>query len=145
MNDNLFGLKSCCAITVNLNGKKCPVCRTNLPYRIKAADLRMGDVIIPHPMSLAESYVQSTVTQITETGVQLFRIYVSTSDFTCTGGVIPYIGFEQYTISLDNEVYVIRESSVTDVRIAETDEGRILRAGGKIARTPDGGLVRVNS
>jgi hypothetical protein len=50
------------------------------------------------------------------------------------------MGFEQYSIGPENTVVVIQESTVMDVRVNETDEGRIRRAGGKIERTADGGL-----
>lgn len=156
----LFGLNWCCAMAVDKNGKRCPICRRDLPYRAKGAELRMGDIVLPNSNATLSPYSQSTVVNIktaieveqptganTEVvkSIVLFRPYVHTNDFTHSSGVIPYLGFEQYEISAYNEVWVVQESTIIDVRIHETDEGRILRAGGKIARTKDGGLVRVNS
>jgi hypothetical protein len=151
MNDFLgyYYYSACCRVTMNLNGSRCPVCACNLPYRTEAKNLREGDVVIPHPMGPMEPHVQSTVKQIFRDAegnalmVALFRPYVVTSDFISTAGVGCSIGVEEYQIVPSNVVTVLQESRVTCVRIAETDEGRIARAGGKIARTPDGGLVRV--
>jgi hypothetical protein len=69
--------------------------------KIKAKDLKLADVIstLPgdHPFSTA------IVTQVKDGAVKLFRPYALTADFSYTGGVIPYIGTEEYTIFADDK------------------------------------------
>ncbi len=44
----------------------------------------------------------AVVTQIKDGNVHLFRPYATTSDFSTTAGVIPYVGFEPVVISIDS-------------------------------------------
>jgi hypothetical protein len=67
---------------------------------IKGKDLQFGDVVIPE-YAKASAFHASVVIQIKGNEVTLFRPYAITSDFTCTAGVIPYLGFEQYKIYTD--------------------------------------------
>jgi len=60
--------------------------------RIKISDLKLRDVV-----SLSDDitdYMTATVFQIKDDVVYLWRPYVSTSDFSTTSGVIPFIGIE---------------------------------------------------
>lgn len=145
----MAGFRMCCQVAMKHNHKACPVCGGNVPYFCKARELRPGDVIVTSPVGPLEAFSHAVVKELQFDGdvamkqVRLVRPYMHTSDFIYTGGVIPYIGFEEYSVYPSADVIVVRESFVTDVRIAETDEGRIRRAGGKIERTPDGGLRRV--
>lgn len=59
--------------------------------------LRLGDVV--NSSKLDEAFTSATVINVTEDEVVLFRPYVHTGDFSHTGGVTPYVGFEQYKLS----------------------------------------------
>lgn len=59
--------------------------------------LRLGDVV--KTSKLDEAFTTATVINVTEDEVTLFRPYVHTGDYSHTGGVTPYIGFEQYKLS----------------------------------------------
>lgn len=59
--------------------------------------LRLGDVI--KTSKLDEAFTSATVIDVTEDEVTLFRPYVHTGDYSHTGGVTPYVGFEQYKLS----------------------------------------------
>lgn len=59
--------------------------------------LRLGDVV--KTSKLDEAFTSATVINVTEDEVTLFRPYVHTGDYSHTGGVTPYIGFEQYKLS----------------------------------------------
>jgi hypothetical protein len=88
----------------------------------------MGDVIEVQVLRGVE-YTQSTVVNITDEVITLFRPYVHTSDYTYTGGLMRYLGFEEYTIWPTTQVTIIAESRVTEVINRETDPGRLLRSG----------------
>jgi hypothetical protein len=77
---------------------------------MKAKDLQLGDIVTTigndsnkHP------YCHATVQNIDEEKelVYLFRPYTHTSDFSCVGGVICYIGIEHYWVSFTTEVVLI--------------------------------------
>jgi len=71
--------------------------------KVKACDLKLADVI----QTGAWEYCTATVHRVTDGYVHLIRPYIHTADFSCTSGVITYIGFEQYSIHRnDNEYYV---------------------------------------
>lgn len=117
--------KSCCKVALSMDGKRCPICRTDLPYRAKASDLRIGDEVKALD---GGGYTTATVTGILLNGsVRLVRPYVHTSDFLHSDGVTPYLGWEEYSIYPSTEVIVLRESTLPEVVKDETDEGRRLR------------------
>jgi len=61
---------------------------------IKTRELQLGDVV-----SLYEgAYSTATVKKITEDLITLFRPYVHASDFPNIGGIMCYIGIEEFTI-----------------------------------------------
>ena len=62
--------------------------------QVSASGLKLKDVV-----DLDFQYGYATVTNIKDGVITLFRPYVHTSDFSYTGGVIPYIGFEIITVS----------------------------------------------
>jgi hypothetical protein len=66
---------------------------------IKARDLRLGDTVI----LFDGAYGSAAVTQIAGGLVSFFRPYATTSDFACTGGVIPYVGIEQFSRMSDSD------------------------------------------
>lgn len=140
VNQLLAGYKTCCRVAMIQNGKACPICRTNLPYRTQARNLRPGDVVVV-AWGPQQPYSHCTVKQLVFDGdvalksVKLFRPYAHTTDFTTTGGVICYVGVEEFDVWPSAEVLVLQESMVVDVRLGEEDEGRLRRAGGKLERT----------
>jgi len=115
--------RACCKSAMHQHAKRCPICKTNVPYRAKTKDLRIGDQVRIGDMP----YGVATVKKI-ETHVTVFRPYVHHDNFTYTGGVICYVGFEEFMLTDDSEVIVLRESDIPCVVNSETDEGRIRRA-----------------
>jgi len=100
------------------------------PYVIPASECRLGDLVRPVILDNPnDGYSDSTVINITDKGVTLFRPYVQTSDFICTDGLIPYIGMEKYTVLPDTQVTVLRESTIAEVINTETDPDRLERSG----------------
>ncbi len=79
---------------------------------IKAKDARYGDIVrLNLAGEAAQAYSHCTVIQISKNEVTLFRPYVHASDFVTTAGIIPYVGFEQFTVWSDTELVVIRANT----------------------------------
>lgn len=78
---------------------------------IPASELKLADVVILNQ----HAYSYATVKQITKRGtdlvnITLFRPYTQTADFSYTGGVICYIGIEEFTITVpDYEKFIVVE------------------------------------
>lgn len=71
---------------------------------VKARDLRLGDTVI----LFDGAFGSAVVNQIAGGLVSFFRPYATTSDFACTGGVIPYIGVETFSrMSDSDDLYVV--------------------------------------
>lgn len=70
------------------------------PFLCKAAELQLGDTV-----DLFDSgpFGSAVVTQIKDGFVHVFRPYCVTTDFSYTGGVIPYIGTETMVFQVDIE------------------------------------------
>ena len=75
-----------------------------MTLRIKVSELQLADVVSIFPDA---SYSTATVKQIKDGYVTLFRPYVHTADFSYTGGVITYIGIEEFTIPIDDRVVTV--------------------------------------
>jgi len=74
--------------------------------KVAIKDLKLGDVI---RLGINGTYEDATVYRINKNGsVQVWRPYVQTADFSYTGGVIPYIGIEDFALS-GRDVDRIRE------------------------------------
>lgn len=58
------------------------------------------------------SYATFTVVKIEENAIHVVRPYIHTSDFSYTGGVIPYVGMENFTLSPDTKVDLLRKNPV---------------------------------
>jgi len=87
-------------VAVNIIGVK-------MSNKVKYSELRLRDVVDLE----SGDYSIATVVQITEDrGIKFFRPYVMTSDFSYTGGVIPYIGFEEFhtPVYKDKEITLVR-------------------------------------
>lgn len=76
--------------------------------KIKASELGLGDKV----SSFEGAYRTSTVIRIEGDMVTLFRPYVHTSDCETAGGLIPYIGFEEFTIDVSTEVELLERGRV---------------------------------
>lgn len=96
-----------------------------VPYEIQAKDARLGDVVQLSP----QPFNHATIVAITETGVKVCRPYVHTSDFTYTGGVLRYLGWEEFDLYPTTTVLIIQESTVDEVINTETDPERLERSG----------------
>ena len=76
-------------------------------------ELEIGDVVTltnqeRNVKIILEPYCQLTVINKTEKEITFFKPYVSLADFTYTGGVIPYIGVEKFSVPINNwQVYFI--------------------------------------
>jgi len=62
--------------------------------QILASDLALGDIVRVFDGPFGDGVVR----KITTSGAVIFRPYATTDDFSYTGGVIPYIGVEEFTL-----------------------------------------------
>ena len=69
--------------------------------------LNLGDVVRLDGQS---PYDCATVKQLTAYEVTLFRPYVSTADFSYSGGVVCYIGIEEFKASRSGTFNVIERA-----------------------------------
>lgn len=75
---------------------------------IKARDLQLGDEINCNPHG-SGGWNTAIVKKVTDDTVRLFRPYGHHADFSYTGGVICYIGIEEFEVPKnDMEYYVYR-------------------------------------
>lgn len=71
---------------------------------VLVSELQLGDII-----TLFEGYGAATVYRINpDSSRQVWRPYVTTSDFEYTGGVIPYIGLEDLALSPTRTVTLLQ-------------------------------------
>lgn len=79
-----------------------------LPRPILSKDMQLADVVrFP---SFERTWNVSIVKQVTDTEVTIFRPYGTTADFSYIGGVICYIGIEEYNVSRDSNIeYILLE------------------------------------
>jgi len=73
--------------------------------KVKGTELRLADVVNTE----GDKYNSATIKQITKDSITLFRPYVATADFSYTGGVICYIGIEEYTVPKDDREWEVIE------------------------------------
>lgn len=64
-----------------------------LPRKVKLSELQLGDIV---DTQFGE-YSYATVRQIKDNIVTFVRPYIHTDDFSYTGGVLWYIGIEEFT------------------------------------------------
>ena len=67
---------------------------------VKPRELECADVVETSPDG---PWNYAIVKKVTETQIFLFRPYGTTSDFKYTGGVICYIGIDEYAIERSDE------------------------------------------
>lgn len=70
---------------------------------VKGSELRLADVVRLN----AEAFADAVVSNITDKEIFFFRPYATTADFSYTGGVIPYIGIEQFRAYAKDADYVL--------------------------------------
>jgi hypothetical protein len=75
--------------------------------RVKRSELQLADVIDPFPDYGFDAWQAAIVKQITETEIRLFRPYGATADFSYTGGVICYVGIEEYALPRDDSAVLL--------------------------------------
>jgi len=63
--------------------------------KLTAKELKLADTV---RLTCVGGYNTATVKNVTAEHVTLFRPYVETADFSYTGGVICYIGIEEFSI-----------------------------------------------
>ena len=61
-------------------------------------EMTLGDIVSIDN----DTYSHAIVKQITNEWVTLFRPYVHTADFSYTGGVMCYVGIEEYKVHIDS-------------------------------------------
>lgn len=66
---------------------------------MKAKDLKLGDRV-RSKISVMRAFNDMVVKQIKDNEITFFRPYVHTADFSYTGGVICYVGIEEYNIPI---------------------------------------------
>lgn len=77
--------------------------------KIKARDLKLADIV---QVCDDEAFSTAVVKQIKDGIIHLFRPYAHTSDFYWTGGVLCYVGIEEFQIcssDIEMEVYERKE------------------------------------
>lgn len=72
-----------------------------IPTTIAARDIKLGDTIELAFMPTT-SFRMAVARQVTDKEITLFRIYIHTSDFSYSGGVVCYQGHEDVVISRDS-------------------------------------------
>lgn len=68
--------------------------------QVTAREMQLGDVIEHSPHGVWSTCI---VKQITASEVRLFRPYGTTADFEYTGGVICYVGIEEFGLYLSSD------------------------------------------
>lgn len=68
--------------------------------KLKMSELKLGDTIRFWPHL---KFTDSVVKQIKDGNITFFRPYVHTADFSYTGGVICYIGIEEWNHPVDEQ------------------------------------------
>lgn len=73
------------------------------PIHKFAHQLKLGDVV----RTMDGAFGTATVKQVTEDRVHFFRPYVQTADFAYTGGVICYVGIEEWSVDRYSNEYLV--------------------------------------
>ena len=68
------------------------------PRDIKTDELQLGDVVVQNPLDPRRPWSTCIVKKVADDEVTLFRPYGTTADFAYTGGVICYVGIEEYKV-----------------------------------------------
>lgn len=79
---------------------------------IKIKDLEIGDVVKLLPVQENEVNLEMTVINKTTEKITFFRPYVTLANFIYTGGVIPYIGVNQFDVLLNNPCEYMRIANI---------------------------------
>lgn len=79
--------------------------------QIPAGDLRLGDVVKLSPDN-GEPFNEMVVVKKTLKEIRFSRVYITLANFEYTGGVIRYIGTEDYILPLPHPANYIRISNI---------------------------------
>lgn len=82
---------------------------------VKTNELQLGDRIMRF-LDSNEPDLEggvTTVKQIADGNVSMFRPYTHTADFSSTGGVICYVGIEEYNVEVDRDIQWLLIQRVT--------------------------------
>ena len=71
--------------------------------KIKTKDLKLGDVISLDLKGYSTATVISIGGEDSWKWVEVIRPYIHIANFIYTGGVIPYIGFEQFKLTMNEQ------------------------------------------
>ena len=74
-----------------------------VPREIRTDELQLGDMVTQNPYQRGAPWSTCIVKQISDDEVTLFRPYGTTADFSYTGGVICYVGIEEFFSSTTYE------------------------------------------
>lgn len=74
---------------------------------VRFADLAIGDVV---RLTGIEGYNDATVYNVEDGRVYLVRPYVQCADFTCSAGVITYLGQEKFNVPADSVAVTLLSS-----------------------------------
>ncbi len=76
------------------------------PVKIETSELQLGDTVCSHGVAdsmPSRPWSTAIVVQIKDGLVHLWRPYGTMADFSYTGGVIPYVGIETYSVEQGSE------------------------------------------
>lgn len=76
------------------------------PHIVKINELQLGDVVALYPEM---AFSTAIVSNIKDGYVTLFRPYGTSADFSYSGGVIPYIGIEEYKLQINDNPITLYE------------------------------------
>lgn len=80
----------------------------NTKKKVRAKELGLGDIV--RTGNVDDGYSDATVSNILSNGtVQLRRPYIHTANFSYTGGVITYIGIEDFELQPNSEVLLLKK------------------------------------
>lgn len=77
-----------------------------MSQQVKGIELALGDIVLCS--AHGETYNCATVKQLSEHEVTLFRPYVHTEDFSYTGGILCFIGIEEFKASRSGTFTLLR-------------------------------------
>ena len=81
---------------------------------IKSSELQLADQVRMHSDYIDLDKSPFLVRQIKDGAIHLWRPYISHADFSCTSGVIPYVGIEEMTVGTGSslEWFLIRRTTL---------------------------------
>lgn len=78
--------------------------------KVQARNLRLADIVRLSDDNAG--YMDATVKQVKDGEVTFFRPYTATADFSSAGGVICYVGIEEFSRPANSEIYELLRRKV---------------------------------